>query len=192
MSDPNKAAITILDAIGDKKVVGEASRIRQIDPLLGLRTNIISFFDRQMQEVAELADFRREVRGRMREMVLAGTVSYDQLERLHSRLGSDILQPSEAIMGLFHPTPGSPSPLAPIMQEKDPEDQKTGTLSSDKLQALDEVMRILLEASGRLSGSPPPAVPSTPTEPAGQGQQPGPTTEEDDYDGDDNLPEIPD
>lgn len=137
----------LITSLTDPRTKQDAERIREEDPLILFRTNVLGFFKHRIEVIDELEAFRREVRESMRQDNLNNVLNFEQKERLHSMLGSDIRQNAEPIMKLFQGVPGAPGPFNDIMKERDPEQiNKTllaNELSAEKLQSLDTMMKVM-------------------------------------------------
>ena len=178
-----KQAGTFLQILDDDDHKNAARRVQEVDPILNLRTTILGFFEKRMKAIDELETFRTSVRERMMTMLTEDTLSFEQLERLHSMFGSDIRQASESIISIFKGAPGVPSPLAPIMQERDPQEKEkndlASKLSSEQLQTMNESFNILMSIAARAKANAPDPSGTPPVEPIPPAFVPPPNWEED-------------
>jgi len=142
---------------------------REHDPLIEFRSGILGFFKGQMDSINELESFRREIRESMRADLSANVLNFEQKERMHNMLGSDLRQKAEPIMKLFQGVPGAPGPFNDLMKERDPEqidkNRLANEMSSEKLQSLDNMMKILELITERLEIPIPAAIPETVEQP---------------------------
>ncbi len=124
-----------------------------MDPVLGLRTDIIDFFQFNMRKIKASTEAQKEILDIMMGNARANTLNHDQLERLFSLLGSDLRQSADSFFSLFKPTPGAVSPLANLLGEKDPTDDKSKellkSLTPEKLATIDGALRILAAVAER-------------------------------------------
>jgi len=124
-----------------------------MDPVLGLRTDIIDFFQFNMRKIKASTEAQKEILEIMMNNARANTLNHDQLERLFSLLGSDLRQSADSFFSLFKPTPGAVSPLANLLGEKDPTDEASKdmlkTLTPEKLATIDGALRILAAVAER-------------------------------------------
>ena len=147
--------------------------VTPMDPVVGLRTDIIDFFQFNMKKIKASTEAQKEILDIMMNNARANTLNHDQLERLFSLLGSDLRQSADSFFSLFKPTPGAVSPLANLLGERDPSDDKSKEmlkgLTPEKLATIDGALRILAAVAERVKNaetSAQPEVPETKENPA--------------------------
>ena len=148
MSNIEDTANDLLHEFGnDSETTSKVTRIQTSDPYVELKMNLLSFFKDRMSKITAQERLKEQVEQALELQLEGGDLSFEQILSLYRLVSTQNNASSDSLLSLFKPTPGAPSILADNLgrqeEDKNMYDEMYEDFSSDQLQALDNLGKIL-------------------------------------------------
>lgn len=118
----------------------------EIDPMLNLRKDILSFFQGIMTTVTSKEVIKKQIEDSFLEDLASGDLNLQDRMSLYKLISSQSNIAADSIISIFKPTPGAPSLLADNLSKERQEDFIDRIHESSKatdLQNIDKLMKAL-------------------------------------------------
>lgn len=118
----------------------------EVDPMLTLRKDILSFFQGIMNTVASKEVLKEKIESSFMEDLESGELNIQDRMSLYKLISSQANASADSIISIFKPTPGAPSLLADNLskdRQEDYIDQMHDSFKATDLQNMDKLMKAL-------------------------------------------------
>jgi hypothetical protein len=137
----------LLQTMDDKNINKEVSALKNADPMLELKSDILKFFKSHIERIESQEKLRSTIQEELLAQIERGEVNFDQLHSLFNSVSKQETTAAEAIISIFKPTPGSPSTLADVLggrdDVQDEYEQAYENMSSEDMQKVDKLYRMM-------------------------------------------------
>ena len=147
MSDNNdiaKFGSSLIKKLDDKEKDVEV--FSEVDPMLVLRKDILSFFQGIMASVSKKESLKELIESSFIEDLESRELSFQDRISLYKLISTQANISSDSVLSIFKPTPGAPSLLADNLskdREDDHFDKMYANMKPDDLQKMDKLMKFL-------------------------------------------------
>lgn len=147
MSDNNdiaKFGSSLIKKLDDKEK--DVKVFSEVDPMLILRKDILSFFQGIMASVSKKESLKELIESSFIEDLESRELSFQDRISLYKLISTQANISSDSILSIFKPTPGAPSLLADNLskdREDDHFDKMYANMKPDDLQKMDKLMKFL-------------------------------------------------
>lgn len=148
MSDHiQNTANKLLQTMDDKDINKEVTSLKNADPMLELKSDILKFFKSHIERIESQEKLRSTIQEELLAQIERGEVNFDQLHSLFNSVSKQETTAAEAIISIFKPTPGSPSTLADVLggrdENQDEYEKAYENMSSEDMQKVDKLYRMM-------------------------------------------------
>lgn len=147
MSDNNdiaKFGSSLIKKLDEKEKDVEV--FSEVDPMLVLRKDILSFFQGIMASVSKKESLKELIESSFIEDLESRELSFQDRISLYKLISTQANISSDSVLSIFKPTPGAPSLLADNLskdREDDHFDKMYANMKPDDLQKMDKLMKFL-------------------------------------------------
>lgn len=147
MSDSNditKFGSSLIKKLDDKEK--DVKVFSEVDPMLILRKDILSFFQGIMASVSKKESLKELIESSFIEDLESRELSFQDRISLYKLISTQASISSDSVLSIFKPTPGAPSLLADNLskdREDDHFDKMYANMKPDDLQKMDKLMKFL-------------------------------------------------
>lgn len=147
MSDNNDVAkfgSSLIKKLDDKEK--DVKVLSEVDPMLVLRKDILSFFQGIMASVSKKESLKELIESSFIEDLESRELSFQDRISLYKLISTQANISSDSVLSIFKPTPGAPSLLADNLskdREDDHFDKMYANMKPDDLQKMDKLMKFL-------------------------------------------------
>ena len=147
MSDSNditKFGSSLIKKLDDKEK--DVKVFSEVDPMLILRKDILSFFQGIMASVSKKESLKELIESSFIEDLESRELSFQDRISLYKLISTQANISSDSVLSIFKPTPGAPSLLADNLskdREDDHFDKMYANMKPDDLQKMDKLMKFL-------------------------------------------------
>lgn len=143
-NDLTRFSSNLINRLDEKE--NEVKVFSELDPMLTLRRDILSFFQNIMSSVSKKETLKERIESSFLEDLESGDLSIQDRMSLYKLISTQASLSAESVLSIFKPTPGAPSLLADNIskeREEDHFDKMYASMKPEDLQKMDKLMKFL-------------------------------------------------
>lgn len=110
--DDKQEAEELIEKLNSKGVQNEVNNVKKMDPLVGLKLNLFSFFESRLKAIEEEDNFEQQIKDALLQKIEHDELSTSQLMQLYGSVKSQGSKALEVLLDVFKPSQaGNVSPL---------------------------------------------------------------------------------
>ena len=143
MSNVQEEAVGLVQAMEDRQLRADATRIESIEPLDDMKQNLVQFFKDRVSIIKKNDMLRGLLYQKFQEKLENNELDYDDMLSLYRSLGNESNTASGDILSIFKPAPNAPSLFLEVSRPPDSDSELKKaykSMSAESLQAIDRTM----------------------------------------------------